>query len=117
MLLASENQPDWKLSEGFSVEIHMYKWCGRIRPGETGFKYCTVPYQRRKREKQQIFQLRPRCFTETLLSSALLNLLEGITRDCTFLCLGLGKGKLGPCVYGGTRRKEKSGGEFSGAAE
>lgn len=35
----------------------------------------------------------------------------------TFLCLGLGAGKLGPCVHGGTWRKEKSGGKFSEAAE
>lgn len=101
MLLASENQPEWKLSEGFSVQIRVYyKWCGRIRPGETGFEYCTVPYQRRKAEKQPILQLRPRCFTETLLSSALLNLLEGITRDWYIPVSWPGKRETGPlCVW------------------
>lgn len=75
--------------------------CGRIRPGETGFKYCTVPNQRRKGEKQQIFQLRPCCFTVALLlSSALLYLLEGITRDWYIPVSWLGKRETGLlCVW------------------
>lgn len=53
-----------------------------------------------EREDQQIFQLRPCCFTETLLSSALLNLLEGITRDWYIPVSWLGKRETGPlCVW------------------
>lgn len=46
--LASENLPEWKLGEGYSVQTQMYIWGSRIRPVETGRKYCMVPYQRRK---------------------------------------------------------------------
>ena len=49
-------------------------------------------------EKQQVwdFQLRPCCSTETLLSSAILNLLEGITRDWYIPVSWLGNRETGP---------------------
>lgn len=46
------------------------------------------------------FQLRPCCSTETLLGSAVLNLLEGITRDWYIPVSWLGNRETGPlCVW------------------
>lgn len=52
------------------------------------------------KQKVRDFQLRPCCSTETLLSSAILNLLEGITRDWYIPVSWLGNRETGPlCVW------------------
>lgn len=97
MLLATENQPEWKLSEGFGVQTQVYIWCVELGLVK---QYLNIAQCLIEGEKQQIFQLRPCCFTETLLSSVLLNLLEGITRDWYIPVSWPGKREIGPlCVW------------------
>lgn len=75
-LLASENLPEWKLSEGYSLQTQIYIWGSRIKQG---INIARRPTEGEKQVKD--FKLGPCCSTETLLRSAILHLLEGITRD------------------------------------